>query len=307
MHRLQSFGLSVRSAAWKFLAPPVALVGVVVGPVARRVRPVVRPMRRLGGPMKGLLRDLAGLVPALLAGLGVFLVVYGLFNYFPTAAGADASPTDTITTATPAPYSLPPLVTVAPTATGLLSPGASASSGLAIATRIVIPALQIDIPIVTSPQNEQYPLCNAAEYLTLGKVYAYPGAPQAVYIYAHARVKMFWNLLVQSKINNGAAMIGMWAEIYTADNQRHIYEINKVIRHVTANTAFADQALAATTDQLWLQTSEGHVNSSTKLQIVATPIGVVAASYADSHPKNTGTVCPDAPFCTASNQGGCRR
>jgi len=51
----------------------------------------------------------------------------------------------------------------------------------------------------------------------------------------------------------------------------------------------------------------GHPNSSLKLQIVATPIGVLAASQADAHPKNTAVVCSDAPFCTGPNQGGCRR
>jgi hypothetical protein len=118
---------------------------------------------------------------------------------------------------------------------------------------------------------------------------------------------MFWNLLVNSRVNNGAGMIGMWAEVYTDDNQRHIYEIKQVLRHVPPTAAFADKALAATSDQLWLQTSEGHANSSTKLQVMATPIGVLSASYADAHPKNIGSVCPDAPFCTGPNQGGCRR
>ena len=172
---------------------------------------------------------------------------------------------------------------------------------------MVIPALNVDDAIVASPPNEQFPLCNVAEYLTLGKVYAYPGAPQATYLYAHARVNMFWNLLVQSKMNNGAAMIGDWVEVYTNDDQDHIYVISQVIRHVPPTTAFADQALAATTDQLWLQTSEGHANSSTKLQVVALPLGVVAATYADAHPKDNAIVCPDAPLCTAPNQGGCRR
>ena len=268
---------------------------------------VVAVLRRLARPLKGLSRDLVGLIPALLAGAGVFLVVAGLFNYFSPAVEANPSPTDVVASDSPAAYSLPPLVTINPSGSGDASPGTSGGIGLAVATRVVIPALNIDVPIVASPANEQYPLCNVAEYLSLGKDYAYPGAPQAVYLYAHARVHMFWNLLVNSKINNGAAMIGMWVEVYTDDNQRHIYEISQVIRHVPPSTSFADKALASQTDQLWLQTSEGHANSSTKLQIVATPIGVLAASQADAHPAGRGNVCPDAPLCTASNQGGCRR
>jgi hypothetical protein len=171
----------------------------------------------------------------------------------------------------------------------------------------VIPALNIDLPIQASPPNEQYPLCNTAEYLTLDKAYAYPGAPQVTYLYAHARIYMFWQLLAQSKINDGAGMIGDLVLVYTDDNQRHIYEISQVIRHVPPTNAFADQALSVKADQLWMQTSEGHLDSSTKLQVVALPVGVLAASQADSHPKLTGTVCPDAPLCTAPGQGGCRK
>jgi hypothetical protein len=239
----------------------------------------------VGRPAKGLLLYTVSLIPALLAGVGVFLVVAGLFNYFAPASVAGPSPSEVAVLGTPAPYTLPPLATPAPTTSRNGSPGATASQTLSIATRVVIPALNVDVPVVASPPNEQYPWCNAAEYLTLDEVYAYPGAPRATYIYAHARVGMFWNLLVQSKIRNGTAMLGDYVEVFTDDNQNHLYEISKVIRHVPATTGFADQAIAATTDELWLQTSEGHANSST----------------------NTATVCPDAPFCTAAGQGGCRR
>ncbi len=323
MHRLRSLGRTVRGAIRELLARPFravvsifrpvgAALAALAGTVARHAGPIARPLRRLARPLRGLLRDLVGLVPALLAGAGVFLVVAGLFNYFSpaylsSATGSSPSPSTVVASASPEPYTLPPLVTAAPSPSGSASPGASGTIGLALATRVVIPALNIDDAIVASPPNEQFPLCNVAEYLTLDRVYAYPGAPQATYLYAHARVNMFWNLLVQSKVNNGAGMIGDWVEVYTDDDQNHIYVISQVIRHVPPTTAFADQALAATTDQLWLQTSEGHVNSSTKLQVVAMPIGVLAATQADAHPKNNAIVCPDAPLCTAPNQGGCRR
>jgi hypothetical protein len=323
MHRLRSPARTVQGAIRGLLARPSRAVVSIFRPVgaalaalaravARHSGPIVRPLRWLARPLKGLLRDLVGLVPALLAGAGVFLVVAGLFNYFSpaylsSAAGSSPSPGTVVAPASPAPYTLPPLVTAGPSGSGNPSPGASATGTYAIATRVVIPALNVDDAVVPSPHNEQFPLCNVAEYLTLGKVYAYPGAAQATYLYAHARVNMFWNLLVQSKVNNGAAMIGDWVEVYTNDDQDHIYVISQVIRHVPPTTAFADQALAATTDQLWLQTSEGHANSSMKLQVVAQPLGVVAATYAEAHPKDNAIVCPDAPFCTAPNQGGCRR
>lgn len=323
MHRLRSLGRTAQGAIRGLLSRPFravvsilrpvgAALAALAGTLARVAGPITRPLRRLVRSLRGFLRDLVGLVPALLAGAGVFLVVAGLFNYFSpaylsSAAGSSPSPSNVATSVSPEPYTLPPLVTASPSASGNASPGASGTSPYAIATRVAIPALNIDDAVVASPPNEQFPLCNVAEYLTLGKVYAYPGAPQATYLYAHARVNMFWNLLVQSKINNGAAMLGDWVEVYTNDNQNHIYVITQVIRHVPPTTAFADQALAATTDQLWLQTSEGHANSSTKLQVVAMPLGVVAATQAEAHPKDNAIVCPDAPLCTAPNQGGCRR
>jgi hypothetical protein len=302
MHRLGSLAQNVRAS----IGRPFRALG-------RRLRPrpsglrfvrVFRFLRPLFRWVGGLAGDLVGLVPALLAGAGVFLVVAGLFNYFGPVDASSPTPSPTVVAVgTPEPYSLPPVLTsISP---GSPSPGASA--GFAIATRVVVPALGIDLPIVAPPRKELYPLCDTAEYLTLGMVYAYPGAPQVTYIYAHARVHMFWQLLAHSKIRNGADMIGMWVEVYTSDNQDHIYQISQVIRHVPATSSFADKAIAADTDELWLQTSEGHDNSSGKLQVVAQPLGVVAATQAAAHPAPTGHVCPDAPVCTAAGQGGCRK
>ncbi|MFI5258426.1 MAG: hypothetical protein ACHQ01_02275 [Candidatus Limnocylindrales bacterium] len=265
----------------------------------RRLRSLRRNLYRwFVRPIGLVLGRLLGLVPALFAGGGVFLVAAGLFYYLQPAAAAP------VASATPAPsqsvamYSLPPLVSIAPS-------GSSAPVA-AVATRVVVPALSIDLPVVTSPPNEQFPLCNAAEYLVLGKPLAYPGLPQATYLYAHARTNMFLPLLTQSMINNGAALIGMWVEVYTDNNQRHVYEITQVLRHVSGSAALVAPA-ADKTDQLWLQTSEGPYESSTKLQVVAEPIGVLGATAAESHPAGKGNVCPDAPICKTSTATGCRR
>ena len=255
-------------------------------------RTIVRPIGRLA-------LDLLGVVPALIAGAGVFLIAGGLFFYLQPVTAAPSS------TPTPAPssvaaFSIPPIASLS------LTPSSSDGSVTAyIATRVTIPALGIDLPVVGSPSNEQFPLCNAAEYLVLGKPLAYPGLAQATYLYAHARVNMFLPLLTQSLVNNGSAMLGMWVEVYTDDNQRHVYQISQVLRHVSGSAALATAA-TATTDQLWLQTSEGPFESSTKLQVVAQPVGVIAASQADAHPTGKGNVCPDAPKCKTAGASGCR-
>jgi Sortase domain len=259
----------------------------------RRLRPIIRPIARLSG-------DLLGLVPALLAGAGVFLIVAGLFYYLQPVAAESSATASAGPSGPVAVYSLPPRV----------SPGPSSSAKIqeAIATRIKVPALGIDLAIIGNP-NEEFPLCNVAEYIVLDKPLAYPGLPGPTYLYAHARTGMFLPLLTQSRVNKGAAMVGMWVEVYTADNQDHVYQISEVIRHVPDSSTAFDRPLAAKTDQLWLQTSEGPIGYPDKLQVVAEPVGVVAASQADAHPSGKGVVCPgnDTPICKTSNGTGCRR
>ena len=255
---------------------------------ARFFRSTARVIAFVGG-------GLFNLSAALFVAIGVALVAGGLFYYFtPLMTNSDATPTLAPTQSGPmATYNLPSFVIVPPSGSSTLSGSMTPSNSpdlVAIATRIVIPALSIDLPIVASKPNETLPLCNAAEYLVLDKALAYPGAPQATYLYAHARKGMFGPLLTASQTKNGAAMKGMSVEVYTADSQNHVYVITEVLRHVLGAAALARPA-NATTDQLWLQTSEGPYASSTKLQIVAEPTDVISASYADSHPTRKGNVC----------------
>jgi sortase (surface protein transpeptidase) len=268
----------------------------------QRLGPVVRDLYRvLFRPVLVLLGDLLGLVPALLAGAGVFFIVAGLFTYLqPANAASETSSPSIAASVSVAPYSLPPIASSEPSASG------SAPIDASVATRIQIPALGIDLPIIASPANEEFPLCNTAEYLVLGIPLGYPGEPQATYLYAHARKGMFLPLLDTSKVNNGSSMIGMWVEVYTDANERHVYEISEVIRHVPDDAVSLNRAASAKTDQLWLQTSEGPYASSTKLQIVAQPVGVLPASEAESHPTSHGNVCPDAPVCKKAGDSGCK-
>ena len=199
----------------------------------RRIRPLLRSLyRAIVRPIGRLVLDLLGLVPALIAGAGVFLITAGLFYYLqPVEAAPNATPTAAPSSSVAA-YSIPPIASIAP-----IGPVSSGGLTAYIATRVAVPALGIDLPVVTPPPNEQFPLCNAAEYLVLDKPLAYPGLPQATYLYAHARTNMFLSILTQSLVNNGAAMIGMWVEVYTDDNQRHVYQISQVLRHVSGSAA----------------------------------------------------------------------
>jgi hypothetical protein len=258
----------------------------------------MRHLGRLARLLGSGLPDLFGLVPALVAGAGVFLIVAGLLNYLaPVAANPNATPT----------FGIEPTASASlakPTPPGSHSPGPSSSASLtattggALATRVQVPALGIDLPVLASAANENFPLCDVAEYFVDHNVsppmpeLARPGAARATYLYAHARTGMFLPLLTHSQVNDGKDMYGMYVIVYTDDNQRHIYVIDQVIRGVSGtSTTSLDRAFGATTDQLWLQTSEGPTKDSTKLQVVATPLGVLAADPAEAHPAGKGRVC----------------
>ncbi len=161
----------------------------------------------------------------------------------------------------------------------------SAQPGGHVATRVVIPALDIDLPVVRPPGGATtYPLCNVAMYI---QNLSQPGYDGATYLYAHARVGMFLPLLDQSKINNGRGMLGMLVQVYTSDNQYFLYQITEVRRH---QLTLAD-AVAAKTQQLWLQTSEGPRGTPGKLQVIAMPISSGPADPKDANPTPHPVVC----------------
>jgi hypothetical protein len=214
------------------------------------------------------------LAPAIVFAVGLSLVAVGLLTWvFPIAAGgAEPSPS---AMATPDPLPTPsPLTIPAP------SPGASASPSApvdaAVATRIVIPRLRIDLPVVEGPEG--YPWCNVAMFHS---AFHQPGETGATFIFAHAREGMFLPLLEQSLRQNGARMLDMLVQVYTADDRVHTYTISQVLRHQPT----LDKLFAATTEQLWLQTSEGPAGTVEKLHVVATPVSVLPADAGDAHPK----------------------
>jgi len=187
-------------------------------------------------------------------------------------------------TASPLPTISLPSPTAAPgaTATATAKP---TSAGKRVATRIVIPALNIDLPIVKPPGGSTtYPLCNVAMYL---QNLSQPGLPGATYIYAHARVGMFLPMLDASLVNNGKSMIGMLVQVYTSDNMYFLYQVTQVLRHqLTLSAAIADK-----NSELWLQTSEGPRGTPGKLQLVAVPLSNGPATQAAAHPTPQPVVC----------------
>jgi len=227
------------------------------------------------------------LVPAVLTALGVA----GL------AGGALSLTTPVI--ADPLPSASPTVVaTVEPTASPLITfpplPGATATAAASasatppadrVATRVRVAALDIDLPVVKPPGGaDAYPLCDVAMYIQeLGQ----PGQGRATYLYAHARTGMFLPILEASLVQNGKSMLGMVVEVWTSDDQRFLYEITEVRRHQLD----LDDALNASGDELWLQTSEGPRGTPGKTQVIAQPISQEPADPADAHPTPKPVNC----------------
>jgi hypothetical protein len=226
------------------------------------------------------LRLRARILPAILTALGVAFLTAGLLTYTtPVEAGPEPSETPTIVTLPP---TAEPSVTPRPTSGPTDTPAPTVPADR-VATRVVVAALGIDMPVVRQP-DPAYPACDVAMYHeALGQ----PGQGRATYLYAHARTGMFLPILDASKVDNGAVMLGMIVEVYTSDDQLFLYEVTEVRRHQLD----LDAAVAATTEQLWLQTSEGPKGTRPKTQVVARFLSTGAADHAAAHPVAAPVVC----------------
>lgn len=222
------------------------------------------------------------LIPALLAAVGVSLIAAGLLTYTdPVAATPPSQEPSTSASGTPGPSALltfPPLASPSPSTSATPGPGH-------VATRVVVPALDIDLPVIRQPGGvDAFPPCNVAMYIT---ELSQPGEKGPTYLYAHARTGMFLPILTASQVNNGKRMIGMLIQVYTSDDQLYLYEVVEVRRHVTT----LDAALAEKDETLWLQTSEGLRGTIEKTQVIAIPLSHGPADHKDAHPKVNIVYC----------------
>ncbi len=227
-------------------------------------------------------------LPALLTAVGVLLVTAGLMSYAdPTTAGTllEESPVVELLSPSTTPSTTPEPSGPSPSPSADPSPSPSVTpepQERAFATRVVVPALKIDLPVVAGKSG--YPLCGVAMYIgDLGQ----PGEGTATYLYAHARDGMFGPIYDLAHAGNQRRMLGMVVQVYTSDERLYLYEIRQVRLHQVD----LDDALTAKTEQLWLQTSEGAKGTPGKTQLVAFPISVGDADPADAHPKPKPIAC----------------
>jgi len=217
------------------------------------------------------------IIPAILTALGITFLVAGLLS-FTTPVAALPVPTESNSPSATVDKTPFPLITLPPIASDV-PPTTVPAPANRVATRIRIAALNIDLAVIRPPSG--YPSCNVAMYYTdphLGQ----PGQGKSVYIFAHARSGMFLPILTASKASNGRKMIGMVAEVWTSDDQRFLYVITDVLRHVPFDEVFT-RPFAAKGETLWLQTSEG-VGTQPKLQLRAELLSQEAAPHTEAHP-----------------------
>jgi hypothetical protein len=226
------------------------------------------------------------LLPALLTAFGVTILSAGLLTYTvpvpPGSAPPPGSTPDPSTAVVPTPtplITLPPIGTPRPTATP--EPTATPPPKGRVATRVRIRDLRIDLAIVKG--NAGYPYCNVAMYLPQ---LSQPGFGKATYLYAHAREGMFLPLLR----TKGFEQRGKIVEVWTSDDWLYRYEITKVRRDQPYQTGLDDPS-KATTEQLWLQTSQGPDRTYGYTQVIAMPIDAKPSSHEAAHPKARPVDC----------------
>ena len=229
------------------------------------------------------------LLPALLTAGGVTMLAAGLLTYTVPVA-AEPAPTPSPTPSSAAVATPSPRITLPPIASATPAPPSPTPDPDRVATRVRIKGLDIDLPVIKGPAG--YPPCDVAMYLTdpveagqkprIGQ----PGQGMATYLFAHARPGMFEPLLK----TKAAEQRGNVVEVWTSDNLLFRYEIVAVRRGQTD----LDDALAATSEQLWLQTSEGPRGTPGKTQVIAMPLDgepPERADRADAHPKARPQSC----------------
>jgi hypothetical protein len=213
--------------------------------------------------------------PAVVTATGVVLVVGGLLTYDATAGSLVPTPHPTATATVRA--TVTPLPTIGNRAAPSSRPSGQAS-------RIVIPAMNIDLPVVASPDG--FPYCNVAQWVP---GYAQPGLYGTTFILGHARVGMFLPLLEASQRNDGASMLGVLVQVYTSDAVLYLYEIDLVARHQLDNSVAAMPE--GVSQQLVLTTSEGNRFHKPKLMIRARFLYSQPADPAEANPVPHAVIC----------------
>ena len=222
-------------------------------------------------------------LPALatvLGGLTLIVAGLGMAGLLP-----DAEPVVAVATPSPAPSAAPsPSPSAAPTSSPSSSSAPTPTPRTALATRVTIPRLRIDLPVIEA--NEGYPLCGVAMYHPL---LGQPGQGRAIYLSAHARRGMFGPIYDRVIARRDPdSLLGMHVFVWASDGLRFEYVIDEVRTKQTS----VYEALVAKDEQLWLQTPEGPRGTVGVTQVIALPVGTgPVPDAADASPSPRPRAC----------------
>ena len=212
-----------------------------------------------------------------------------------TTASTAPSARELVTSADPTPVS-DATPARAPRTPGPSVPRVPALQPPAYASRVVIDALGIDLPVVSGDLQPppSYPYCDVAAYVTR---FNQPYEAGVTYISAHAQRGMFLPLLQASERSDGQELLGVTVDVYVSDGRVFTYRVERVIHHAT------DYALLATIpldeQHLILQTSEGPYGTVEKLQVIAELEAETVADGTAANPEPNPRECePDQPLQT---------
>lgn len=209
-----------------------------------------------------------------------------------TQPGASAGPSSTMEPGS-TPNGDPGAEQSAPPATpGPTLPRVPVLKPPAYASRVVVSALEIDLPVISGDLQPppSYPFCDVAAYVTRFKQ---PYEIGLTYISAHAQRGMFAPLLKASERNDGAELLGMAVQVYTNDGRRFDYHVTRVVRHALDYAVLNDISLDQ--QNLILQTSEGVYGTLEKLQVIAAFDSETTVELAEANPVPMPRDCePDA-------------
>ncbi|MGH2407979.1 MAG: sortase domain-containing protein [Candidatus Limnocylindrales bacterium] len=224
----------------------------------------------------------ARLVAAVLVAAGIVVVASGVLAVVDPASGFAPLPTATAparATATPS---------GSPEATNEPSPTPGATPSVPVASRVVVPALGIDLPVVAQtygPGHGSFPLCNVAQYL---EQFAQPSEAGTTYLYGHARTGMFGPLYFTWLGDKGVSMIGDLVQVYTSDDKVYLYEIFTV---VTSHTFDLARSVPAGESWVVLQTSTGPTAAPPRLIVAGKLLNVAETTHAAANPTPHALDC----------------
>ena len=154
----------------------------------------------------------------------------------------------------------------------------------ALATRVVVPALKIDLPIVkgNSATRTATSRCTSATWGSPARAAPRTSTPTP----ATGMFGPIYQLAIPQRSGEEDAR----------DDRPGLHERRQALpvrdpRSTASTQLDLDTALAATSEELWLQTSEGPKGTPGKTQLRAFLLSVGAADPKDAHPKPKPVVC----------------